>query len=102
MTQACFTGCFVHCHPISVRGGGILRYSPRPVLGGPLDQCWVVRPQLFFSCHLRPRGARLQGRANYTYGPDDIQVQLVFYSTFEPMVLPGGGPMEAMGVQKLY
>ena len=33
---------------------------------------------------------------------DDIQVQLVFYSTFEPMVLPGGGPMEAMGVQKLY
>ena len=33
---------------------------------------------------------------------DDIQVQLVFYSTFEPMVLPMGGPMDAMGVQKLY
>ena len=32
----------------------------------------------------------------------DIQVQLVFYSTFKPMVLPGGGPLEAMGVQKLY
>ena len=62
----------------------------------------MVRPQLFFSCHLRRRGARLLRRANYTYGPDDIQVQLVFYSTFEPMVLPGGGPMEAMGVQKLY
>ena len=59
----------------------------------PLDQCWVVRPQLFFSCHLRPRGARLQSRANYTYGPNDIQVQLVFYSTFEP---------KAMGVQRLY
>ena len=43
-------------------------------------------------------------RANNTYGPDDIQVQLVFYSTFEPMVLPGGGSMETimMGVQKLY
>ena len=68
----------------------------------PLDQCWVVRPQLFFSCHLRPRGAQLPRRANYTYCPDDIQFQLVFYSTFEPMVLPGGGPMEAMGVQKLY
>ena len=68
----------------------------------PLDQCWVVRPQLFFSCHLLPRGARLPRRANYTYCPDDIQVQLVFYSTIEPMVLPGGGPMEAMGVQKLY
>ena len=59
-------------------------------------------PQLFFSCHLRPRGARLPRKANYTYCPDDIQVQLVFYGTFEPMVLPGGCPMEAMGVQKLY
>ena len=36
------------------------------------------------------------------HGPDDIQVQLVFYSTFEPMVLPAGGSMEAMGVQKMY
>ena len=26
----------------------------------------------------------------------------MFYSTFEPMVLPMGGPMDAMGVQKLY
>ena len=67
----------------------------------PLDQGWVVRPHLFFSCHLRPWGARLQRRANYTYCPDDIQVQLVFYSTFEPMVLPMGGPMDAIGVQKL-
>ena len=62
----------------------------------------MVRPQLFSSCHLRPRGARLLRRANYMCGPDDIQVQFVFYSPFEPMVLPGGGPMEAMGVQKLY
>ena len=70
----------------------------------PLDQCWVVRAELFFSCHLRPRGARLPRRANYTYGPssDDIQAQLMFYSTFKPMVLPGDIPMEAMGVQKLY
>ena len=30
------------------------------------------------------------------------RVQLVFYSTFEPVDLPGGGPMEAVGVQKLY
>ena len=68
----------------------------------PLDHCWVVKPQLFFSCHLRPRGARLPRMANYTYCQDEIQVQLVFYSTFEPMVLPIGGPMDAMGVQKLY
>ena len=87
----------------------MLTVPPYPFVVGessdvPLDQCWVVRPQLFFCCHLLPRGARLPRRTNYTYGPDDIQarVQLVFYSTFEPMVLPGGGPMEAMGVQKLY
>ena len=67
----------------------------------PLDKCWVVRPQLFFSCHLLPMGGRQPKRANYTYGADDIQVQLVFDSTFEPIVLPGGGPMEAVGVQKL-
>ena len=62
-----------------------------------LDQCWVVRPQLFFSCHLRPRGARLPRRANYLYCPDDIQVQLVFYSTLEPMVLPWGGAYGSCG-----
>ena len=68
----------------------------------PLDQGWVVRPQLFFSCHLLPRAARLPRRANYTYCPDDIQVRLVFFSTFEPMVLPMCCPMDAIGVQKLY
>ena len=85
----------------------MLTFPPYPYVVGessdvPADQCWVVSPPLFFSCHLLPRGARLPSRANYTYGPDDMQVQLVSYSTFEPMVLPGGGPMEAMGVQKLY
>ena len=57
----------------------VLTVPPYPYVVGessdvPLDQCWV----------------------------DDIQVQLMFYSTLEPMVLPGGGSMEAMGVQKLY
>ena len=67
----------------------------------PLDECWVVSPQLFFSCHLRPMGRR-QPKWPITYDTDDIQVQLVFFSTFEPVVLPGGCPMEAVGVQKLY
>ena len=48
----------------------------------PFDECWVVRPQLFFSCHLRPMGGLQPKRANCTYGADDIQVQLVLYSTF--------------------
>ena len=59
----------------------MLTIPPYPYVVGessdvPVDQCWVVslRPQLFFSCHLLPRGARLPRRANYTYGPDDIQL----------------------------
>ena len=85
----------------------VLTVSPYPYAVGessdiPLEKCRLVRHQLFFSCHLRPRGGRPPKRANYTYGADDIQVQLVFYSTFEPVDLPGGGPLEAVGVQKLY
>ena len=76
----------------------MLTIPPYPFVVGessevPLDQCWVVRPLLFFSCHLRPRGARLPRRADYTYDQDDIQVHIVFYSTLEP---------KAMGVQRLY
>ena len=37
-----------------------------------------------------------------TYGEDDIAVQLMFYSTFEKLVLPGSGPMETRRVVKLY
>ena len=87
----------------------VFTVSPYPYALGepsdaPLDECWVVRPQLFFSqaCHLRLMGGRQPKRANYAYGADDIQVQLVFYSTCEPVVLPGGNPMDAAGVQKLY
>jgi hypothetical protein len=29
-----------------------------------------------------------------TYGEDDIQVALVFYSTFKQLGLPGSGPMD--------
>ena len=77
-------------------------YSVEESSDVPLEKCWVARPQLFFTCYLRPRGGRPPKRANYTYGADDIQVQLVFYSTFEPVVLPGSGPMDTTPVQKLY
>ena len=77
-------------------------YSVEDPCDIPLEKCWVVRPQLFFACYLRPIGGRPPKRTNYTHGPDDIKVQLVFFSTFEPVALPGGGPMEKWGVQKLY
>ena len=66
----------------------VLTVPPYPYAVGEPEKCCVVRPQLFFVCHLQPRGRR--------------QVQIVFYSTFELVDLPGGGPMEAVGLQGLY
>jgi hypothetical protein len=37
-----------------------------------------------------------------TYGPDDIRVDLMFFSTFEDLDLPGSGPMESKGIRKFY
>ena len=71
----------------------------------PLEECWLVRPQLFFTCHLRPAGGRPPKQANYTvytHGADDIRADLVFFSTFEDLDLPGSGPMQARGVRKMY
>jgi hypothetical protein len=41
-------------------------------------------------------------KARSTYGEDEIQVALVFYSTFEQLDLPGSGPMDKWDVQKYY
>jgi hypothetical protein len=68
----------------------------------PLKNCWYARPQLFFTCCLRPRNARLQKNSNYKIGPDDIRHHLVFFSTFEELKLSISGPMESTGVTKLY
>ena len=67
----------------------VLTVPPYPYAVGEPEKCCVVRPQLFFVCHLQPRGRRQPKRANFTYAADDIQVQIVFYSTFE---LVDGGP----------
>ena len=62
----------------------------------------MARPQLFFTCFLRPVDGRPPKRAMDTYGPDDIRADLVLFSTFEDLDLPGSGPMEARGVRKYY
>ena len=68
----------------------------------PLEECWMARPQLFFTCFLRPVDGRPPKRAMDTYGPDDIRADLVLFSTFEDLDLPGSGPMETRGVTKYY
>ena len=67
-----------------------------------LEACWIARPQLFFTCFLRPVGGRRPKREMDTYGPDDIRVDLMFFSTFEDLDLPGSGPMESKGIRKFY
>ena len=68
----------------------------------PLEDCWYARPQLFFTCVLRPKNGRLPKNRTYKTGPDDIECTLVFFSTFEELELPIKGPMEDSGVVKLY
>ncbi len=68
----------------------------------PMEDCWYARPQLFFTCVLRPKDGRLPKIRIYKTGPDDIVYTLVFFSTFEELKLPTKGPMEDAGVIKLY
>ena len=68
----------------------------------PLEDCWYARPQLLFTCYLRPTGGRPPKNASYRCGPDDLRYNLVLFSTFEELKLPISGPMERAGVTKLY
>ena len=68
----------------------------------PLEDCWYARPQLFFTCVMRPKNGRLPKDKRCHAGPDDIRYTLVFFSTFEELNLPMKGPMEDAGVVKLY
>ena len=66
-----------------------------------LEDAWHARPQLFFKCVLRPRDGRPPKNNSWTRGPDDIEVCLVFFSTFEELKLPATGPMDRAAT-KLY
>ena len=82
---------------IGERGNG---YDVAAALFDP-DCMWIVRPQLFFHCTLRPIGARtVAGRWNRS--DEDIQLDLVFFSAFEDLCLRTAGTMEANGIKKVY
>ena len=81
---------------------GRSRYSLPYPQDVPLEDCWYARPQLLFTCYLRPKHGRAPKNPNYRYGPDDIHKHLVFFSTFEELKLRISGPMERAGVTKLY
>ena len=60
----------------------------------PVENSWYARPQLFFSCWFHPMDCRQPSQGNYTRGPDDFEMQLVFLSTFDELQLPARGPMD--------
>ena len=63
------------------------------------DSVWIVRPQLFFQCTVRPLNA-VKGR--YNRYSDEITLDLVFFSPFEDLHLQTSGTMETNGIRKLY
>ena len=58
----------------------------------------VLTSQLFFHCTVRPLGAPTDA---YGRCPDDIPLDLVFFSSFEDLRLHLTGTMESRGVRKL-
>ena len=60
---------------------------------------WVVRPQLFFRCTLRPINAT---KGRYNHYSEDIDVDLVFFSAFEDLRLHTSGTEKTNGIRKLY
>jgi hypothetical protein len=63
------------------------------------DSMWVVCPQLFFKCTLRPINAT---KGRYNRSSEDIDVDLVFFSAFEDLLLHTSGTMETNGITKLH
>ena len=86
---------FRYPHYIGERGDG---YDVASAISDP-DSLWVVRPQLFFQCTLRPINA---AKGRYNCSPDDIDLDLVFFSAFEDLRLHTSGTMETNGIRKLY
>ena len=60
---------------------------------------WIVRPQLFFTCTVRPPHAT---RGRHNMYAEDIPLKLVFFSAFEDLLLQTTGTMESNGIRKLY
>jgi hypothetical protein len=73
-------------------------YDVAAALSDP-DSMWIVRPQLFFSCTVRPLTARVDC---YNNSPDDIPLDLFFLSAFEDLHLQFTGTMESNRIRKLY
>ena len=48
----------------------------------PLEDCWFARPQLYFTCYLRPTNGRMPKNSNYKAGPGIYKYILVYHSSY--------------------
>ena len=95
LMQDCVATIPPYPHYVGDRDDG---YDVAAALSDP-DSMWIVRPQLFFSCTVRPLTARVD---SYNNSPDDIPLDLVFFSAFEDLHLQFTGTMESNRIRKLY
>jgi hypothetical protein len=95
LMQDCVATIPPYPHYVGDRDDG---YDVAAALSDP-DSMWIVRPQLFFSCTVRPLTARVD---RYNNSPDDIPLDLVFFSAFEDLHLQFTGTMESNRIRKLY
>ena len=94
-SQDCVATIPPYPHYIGDRGAD---YDVASSISDP-DSMWIVRPQLFFSCTLRPLNA---AKDRYNRSPEDIPLDLVFFSAFEDLRLRTTGTMESNGIRKVY
>ena len=73
LMQDCVATIPPYPHYVGDRDDG---YDVAAALSDP-DSMWIVCPQLFFSCTVRPLTARVD---SYNNSPDDIPLDLVFFS----------------------
>ena len=90
--QDCVATIPPHPHYIGPRDA---QYDVAASISDP-DSMWIVRPQLYFSCTLRPLNAAVD---RYNNSSEDIPLDLVFFSAFEDLLLRITGTMERKGVR---
>ena len=87
-----------HNNPLSTLHWRDADYDVAAAISYPYSMS-IVSPQLFFSCTLRPLTAKVD---RYNHSPDDIPLDMVFFSAFEDLHLRFSGTMESNGIRKPY